>query len=192
MKSLFLWSLLFVLGAAQNFVMPASQVTAAEIQVGQMAPDFKLPGQDGKTHQLSDYKGKKNVVLVLSRAHWCPYCMKHLKALQADYAQYQKMGTEVIVIFREEKDGQKGLDMSQKTTGAEFVLLNDPNAAKTKDYKSFAIYIIDTEGNVKAIEQGEAYNRVAVEKIMSDANMHMTKPMMGEKKMKDDKKMQDK
>jgi peroxiredoxin Q/BCP len=31
---------------------------AADIEVGQVAPDFTLPDQDGKVHQLSDYKGK--------------------------------------------------------------------------------------------------------------------------------------
>ena len=32
------------------------------------APDFSLPDLDGKTHSLSDYRGKK--VLVVSRASW--------------------------------------------------------------------------------------------------------------------------
>lgn len=33
------------------------------IQVGQPAPDFIASDQEGKTHQLSDFNGKKNVVL---------------------------------------------------------------------------------------------------------------------------------
>ena len=32
-------------------------------QVGSEAPDFALPGSDGKTHHLSEYKGKQAVVL---------------------------------------------------------------------------------------------------------------------------------
>lgn len=31
--------------------------------VGDPAPDFALPGSDGKTHKLSDYKGKKAIVI---------------------------------------------------------------------------------------------------------------------------------
>jgi thioredoxin-dependent peroxiredoxin len=33
-----------------------------ELKVGDQAPDFALPGSDGKVHRLSDYRGK-NVVL---------------------------------------------------------------------------------------------------------------------------------
>lgn len=33
------------------------------IEVGQLAPDFIASDQDGKIHQLSSFKGKKNVVL---------------------------------------------------------------------------------------------------------------------------------
>ena len=33
------------------------------VDVGQQAPDFTLPAQDGSTVTLSQYRGKKNVVL---------------------------------------------------------------------------------------------------------------------------------
>jgi peroxiredoxin Q/BCP len=34
-----------------------------ELAVGDPAPDFSLPASDGKTYKLSDFKGKKAVVL---------------------------------------------------------------------------------------------------------------------------------
>ncbi len=41
----------------------ASRSIAAELKAGDTAPAFKLPGSDGKTHQLSDFKGKQVVVI---------------------------------------------------------------------------------------------------------------------------------
>ena len=34
---------------------------------GQKAPDFSLTDQDGKTVKLSDFRGRKNVLLVFNR-----------------------------------------------------------------------------------------------------------------------------
>lgn len=36
---------------------------SAELKVGDDAPDFSLPGSDGKTYKLSDFKGKQAVVV---------------------------------------------------------------------------------------------------------------------------------
>jgi peroxiredoxin len=35
------------------------------LKVGDAAPDFSLRATDGKTYKLSDFKGKKNVVLAI-------------------------------------------------------------------------------------------------------------------------------
>ena len=36
---------------------------ADSLKPGDAAPDFSLPGSDGKTYKLSDFKGKQAVVL---------------------------------------------------------------------------------------------------------------------------------
>lgn len=38
--------------------------------VGKVAPDFEIQDSKGSTFQLKSLKGKKNLVLVFSRAHW--------------------------------------------------------------------------------------------------------------------------
>jgi peroxiredoxin Q/BCP len=43
-----------------NYLLPCP---AAELKPGDEAPDFSLPGTDGKTHRLADYRGKQVVVL---------------------------------------------------------------------------------------------------------------------------------
>ena len=37
--------------------------SAPELQVGDPAPPFNLPGSDGKTYRLADFTGKSTVVL---------------------------------------------------------------------------------------------------------------------------------
>jgi len=54
-------ALLLVLGnalLAQERALPKTS-----LKVGDSAPDFTMRGTDGKTYKLSDFKGKKNVVL---------------------------------------------------------------------------------------------------------------------------------
>jgi peroxiredoxin Q/BCP len=41
---------------------PAARAADAP-KAGDVAPDFSLPGSDGKTHKLAEFKGKKAVVL---------------------------------------------------------------------------------------------------------------------------------
>lgn len=39
-----------------------------ELKVGDQAPDFALPGSDGKVHRLSDYKGRTVVLAWFPKA----------------------------------------------------------------------------------------------------------------------------
>ena len=57
-----------LIGFCSAVALLLSTVTpaVAELKVGDQAPAFALPGSDGKTHKLADYKGK---VVVLA---WFP------------------------------------------------------------------------------------------------------------------------
>ena len=43
-------------------VSTATMQVPAELKEGDVAPAFSLPGSDGKTHKLSDYKGRAVVI----------------------------------------------------------------------------------------------------------------------------------
>src|ERR1051326_5949339 len=57
--------------ALLGFVTGAS----AAAQVGQSAPDFTAKDIEGKTHKLSDYKGK--IVVLEAYNLDCPFCHNH-------------------------------------------------------------------------------------------------------------------
>lgn len=46
--------------------------TQTEVKAGDAAPDFKLEGIGRKEHTLSEFKGKKNVVLLFYVLDWTP------------------------------------------------------------------------------------------------------------------------
>ena len=53
---------LLTLGLAA-VLMTGAMAQTAELKVGDPAPDFTLKASDGKTYTLSDFKGRKAVVL---------------------------------------------------------------------------------------------------------------------------------
>jgi cytochrome oxidase Cu insertion factor (SCO1/SenC/PrrC family) len=56
------------LGPKDGANLPA--IDLERVKAGQPAPDFTLQNHDGKNISLSDYRGKKSVVLVFYRGHW--------------------------------------------------------------------------------------------------------------------------
>ena len=62
-RSLICLALLVVLSAVAMAQQPPPVKT--HLKVGDAAPDFSLRATDGKTYKLSDFKGKKNVVLAI-------------------------------------------------------------------------------------------------------------------------------
>lgn len=56
------------LGPHDGADMPA--VEPDRVAVGDTAPDFSLRSHDGQVVTLSDYRGKRDVLLVFYRGHW--------------------------------------------------------------------------------------------------------------------------
>jgi len=65
------------------------------LQVGDKAPDFSAPDQNGKTVSLKDFKGKK-LVLYFYPKDDTPGCTKEACSFRDEYATLKKAGYEVV------------------------------------------------------------------------------------------------
>jgi peroxiredoxin Q/BCP len=65
------------------------------LQKGDKAPDFTAVDQEGKTHSLSDYKGKKLVVFFYPAAN-TPSCTIEVCNLRDNYSSFTKEGYVVL------------------------------------------------------------------------------------------------
>ncbi|MAZ75870.1 MAG: thioredoxin family protein [Micavibrio sp.] len=88
--------------AAIAFIFTPS-VNAAPV-VGEMAPDFTATDSNGKTHSLSDFKGK-TVVLEWTN-HECPYVIKHYSV--GNMQKIQKEATDKDVVWLSIHSSAKG------------------------------------------------------------------------------------
>ncbi len=56
------------LGPVDGFDLAPTEIERVAVET--MAPDFSLVAMNGDTLTLSDFQGRKNVVLVFYRGHW--------------------------------------------------------------------------------------------------------------------------
>src|SRR5258708_12669643 len=68
------------------------------IGVGQTAPDFALQNQDKNEVKLSDFAGKKNVVLVWYPLDWSPTCTNEHACFVNDMRSFDQLDAEVLGI----------------------------------------------------------------------------------------------
>lgn len=81
----------------------AAQTTAMKVKIGQKAPDFTLETLDGTKVTLSDYFGKK-VVMLEFWATWCNICVSEIPTLVRNYEKFKDQGFEIIAVTLQSGD----------------------------------------------------------------------------------------
>ena len=66
------------------------------IAVGQPAPDFVLKDQNQQEVKLSDFKGKKNVVMVFYPLDWSPVCTNEHACFVNDMKKFEQLDAQVL------------------------------------------------------------------------------------------------
>jgi peroxiredoxin Q/BCP len=104
----------------------AVPAAAGDLKVGDQAPNFKLQATDGKTYQLSDFKGKESVVLAWFPKAFTQGCTIECKSLAEHGDMIKRYNAQYFMISVDPLDGDKGNKAFADTYHADFPLLSDP------------------------------------------------------------------
>jgi peroxiredoxin Q/BCP len=129
--------------------------------VGQQAPAFTLPSQDGSNISLSDFKGKW-VVLYFYPKDGTPGCTIEAHNFQRDIAKYQTDGAVIVGVSVDSADSHKGFCAKQ---GLTFKLLADTEKKVSEEYGSLRnimgikiasrnTFLIDPSGKIAKVWTG--------------------------------------
>ena len=127
------------------------------IEIGATAPDFALPDQHGRTVRLSDFRGKRNVVVVFYPFSFTGTCTGELCAIRDEIGDFSNDDVEVLAISCDSKHTQR---VFAEQEGYEFPLLSDfwPHGEVAQAYGVFdegpgratrGTFLIDREGVVR-------------------------------------------
>jgi hypothetical protein len=136
-------------------VFGLSTAAVAAPKVGAPAPDFTVTDSQGKTHSLSQYRGKP-VVLEWTN-HDCPFVVKHYKS--GNMQSLQKAASEKDVVWltlissapgkQGHVSGAKADELTASRNAAPAAVLFDPDGKVGRAYDARTtphMYIIDPKG----------------------------------------------
>lgn len=127
------------------------------VEVGRQAPDFELKDQHGTPVRLSEFQGRKNVVLVFYPLAFSGVCSGELCALRDDFPEVTRDDVELLTVS---VDSTFVLRTWAERDGFSFRLLSDfwPHGAVAKLYGVFdedkgvatrGTFIIDKSGVIR-------------------------------------------
>jgi peroxiredoxin len=74
------------------------------LQINQKAPDFDLPGVDGRRYNLDSFKNSKILIVVFSCNH-CPYVVGSEDRMNKLFADYSPKGVAMMAVNSNETEG---------------------------------------------------------------------------------------
>jgi cytochrome c biogenesis protein CcmG/thiol:disulfide interchange protein DsbE len=112
------------------------------------AANFSLKSADGKTYELSKFKGK--VVIVNFWATWCGPCRQEIPDFIEAYKKYQGKGLEIIGISLDQDGWTKVVPYMQQSKINYPIVMGDEQV--TEDYGGInaipTTFIVDKKGNI--------------------------------------------
>ena len=148
-----------VLTAVVLLVLPLAAVRAAEVpQVGQTAPAFSLPSQEGGPVSLKDFRGKW-VVLYFYPKDMTQGCTIEAHNFQQDLPKYDQKHAVIVGVSVDSTDSHKEFCAKESLT---FKLLSDTDKKVVDQYGSLSprgmasrnTFLIDPAGKIVKVWTG--------------------------------------
>jgi peroxiredoxin Q/BCP len=132
------------------------------LQVGDLAPDFSMPTDDGRTISLRDLRGRK-VVLYFYPKDDTPGCTKEACSFRDNLPTFANINAEIIGVSRDDTDSHRAF---RDKYGLNFMLASDADGSVVNDYgvwkeknlygRTFmgierSTFLIDENGKIEAI-----------------------------------------
>ena len=148
-----------LLGVGLTVIFGTSGVRAGEPRVGEPAPAFSLPGSDGKTYTLADYKGKSAVVLAWFPKAFTGGCTAECKSFAQGGNLFKGLNVAYFTASVDVPDYNKKF---AESLNCDYPILSDADKSVAKAYgvvhgnRQFAerwTFYIDKEGVIRAIDK---------------------------------------
>jgi peroxiredoxin len=135
-----------------TMVLSAAAFTSAEIKplnIGEPIPAVTLKTANATSFDLQAAIAEQPAVVIFYRGGWCPYCNRHLSALQEIDPQLRELGYQIIAIS---PDQPSELVKSAEAGHLSYTLLSD---SKVEAAKAFGlVFTVDNA----TIEKYKGYN----------------------------------
>ena len=138
--------IILVVVAAVVFIVLGQREKFEPVVAGTVAPEFELPGLDGKQHKLSEYRGK--VVFLNFWATWCKPCAEEIPSMQELHENLKAFPFEIVAVSVD-KDGPEVIEPFLKKYGVTFPVLHDRKGKVKELYKTTGVpetFILDQNG----------------------------------------------
>jgi thioredoxin-dependent peroxiredoxin len=116
---------------AALLMLSAGNLSAAELKVGDAAPDFELVGSDGKTYKLSDFKGKQAVVIAWFPKAFTGGCTQECKSFREHGKAIREFN---VAYFTASVDTAEDNKRFAESLELDYPILSDPGKKVAEAY----------------------------------------------------------
>jgi peroxiredoxin len=145
--SIMLKSILSIFLAGLSLAVMAADPTP--LAIGSKAPDFSLPGADGKTYSLNDFSSAKILVIVFTCNH-CPTAQAYEERIKQMVTDYTPRGVKLIAISPNDPLSVRLDEMGYTDVGDSF----DDMKIRAKDKQFNFPYLYDGETSAVSMKYG--------------------------------------